>query len=93
MAREMSVRTFCMPDSVIRKHLHDCYRVLELLGAPVVTFLAFQEVQVRALRGMREAGGRDGGREGGKERRFGEERRWWPEGLEEEEEPEVGEFV
>lgn len=54
MAKEMSVRTFCTPDSVIRKQLHDCYKILEMLGAPVVTFLAFQEIQVRALATMRE---------------------------------------
>lgn len=58
MAKEMSVRTFCTPDSVIRKQLHDCYKILEMLGAPVVTFLAFQEIQVRALATMREQQGR-----------------------------------
>ena len=49
MAKEMSVRTFCVPDSVMRKHLHDAHKILEMLGAPLVTFLAFQELQLKAL--------------------------------------------
>jgi len=43
-AREMSVRTFCAADSVIQKQLHDTYKVLELLGAHTITFLALQEL-------------------------------------------------
>lgn len=54
VAKEMAVRTFCTPDSVIRKHMHDVYKILEMLGAPLVTFLAFQEIQVKALKIMRE---------------------------------------
>ncbi|KAI9828088.1 MAG: hypothetical protein M1832_003615 [Thelocarpon impressellum] len=54
LAKEMSVRTFCTPDSVIRKHLHDIYKILELLGAPLTTFLAFQEIQVKALKTIRD---------------------------------------
>lgn len=76
MAKEMSVRTFCTPDSVIRKQLHDCYKILEMLGAPVVTFLAFQEIQVRALATMREQQER---RDKSASLRFGLERRWEPE--------------
>lgn len=49
VAKEMSVRTFCYPDSVVRKHMHDTHKMLEMLGAPLVTFLAFQELQVNAL--------------------------------------------
>ena len=49
LAKEMSVRTFCTPDAVIKKQMHDCYKILEMLGAPLVTFLAFQEIQVKAL--------------------------------------------
>jgi hypothetical protein len=55
MAKEMSVRTFCMPDSVIRKHLHDAHKVLELLGAGLTTFLFLQELQVDALKTIAEA--------------------------------------
>jgi hypothetical protein len=54
MAKEMSVRTFCMPDSVIRKHLHDSHKVLEMMGAGLNTFLALQEVQVEALKEIAE---------------------------------------
>ncbi len=54
MAKEMSVRTFCTPDSVIRKHLHDTHKVLEMLGAGLPTFLALQELQVAALKEMAE---------------------------------------
>ena len=50
LAKEMSVRTFCTPDSVIKKQMHDCYKILEMLGAPFVTFFAFQDVQLRALK-------------------------------------------
>ncbi|RMZ90592.1 hypothetical protein DV736_g2186, partial [Chaetothyriales sp. CBS 134916] len=49
LVREMSVRTFCAGDSVIRKWLNDARRVLELLGAPLITFLAFQELEVKTL--------------------------------------------
>ncbi|PGH05107.1 hypothetical protein AJ80_08406 [Polytolypa hystricis UAMH7299] len=54
VAKEMSVRTFCTPDSVVRKHMHDTHKILEMLGAPLVTFLAFQELQVNALASMKE---------------------------------------
>jgi hypothetical protein len=49
MAKEMSVRTFCAPDSQMRKHMHDAHKILEMLGAPLVTFLAFQELQLKTL--------------------------------------------
>lgn len=54
MANEMSVRTFCTPDSVIRKHLHDTHKVLEMLGAGLTTFLVLQEMQVDALKEIAE---------------------------------------
>ncbi|EEH47289.1 uncharacterized protein PADG_03387 [Paracoccidioides brasiliensis Pb18] len=54
VAKEMSVRTFCTPDSVIRKHMHDTHKILEMLGAPLVTFLAFQELQVNTLALMKQ---------------------------------------
>lgn len=55
MAKEMSVRTFCYPDSMIRKHMHDTHKILEMLGAPLVTFLAFQELQMNALSLIKKA--------------------------------------
>ncbi|EEP75496.1 predicted protein [Uncinocarpus reesii 1704] len=54
MAKEMSVRTFCYPDSVIRKHMHDAHKILEMLGAQCVVFLAFQELQVNSLTLMKQ---------------------------------------
>ena len=49
LGKEMSVRTYCLPDSVVRKQMHDCEKVLEMLGAPMVTFRAFQRLQLDAL--------------------------------------------
>ena len=49
LAKEMSVRTFCSADSAIKKQLHDAQRVLEMLGAPLITCLAFEQLHVKAL--------------------------------------------
>ncbi|KAE8385592.1 hypothetical protein BDV23DRAFT_176147 [Aspergillus alliaceus] len=49
IVKEMSVRTFCAPDSVIRKHLHDVYKLLDMLGAPVATLVVFQKLHMRTL--------------------------------------------
>ena len=73
LCRDMSVRTFCTPDSVIRKHTHDCYKILEMLGAPLVTFMAFQEIQMKALKVMREEQKK---RDEYEAIQFGVERRW-----------------
>jgi hypothetical protein len=75
LAREMAVRTFCTPDSVVRKHMHDCYKILEMLGAPLVTFLAFQEIQVKALKMMRDEQKK---RDEYEAIKFGVEKRWEP---------------
>lgn len=75
LAKEMSVRTFCTPDSVIRKQMHDCYRILEMLGAPLVTFLAFQEIQLKALKIMRDEQQK---RDEYEAIKFGVEKRWEP---------------
>ncbi|KAJ5610900.1 hypothetical protein N7510_007619 [Penicillium lagena] len=48
IATEMSVRTFCLPDSAIRKHLHDIQKLLEMLNATVPTLQAFHQVQLFA---------------------------------------------
>jgi len=56
MAKEMSVRTFCTPDSVLRKHLHDAHKVLEMLGAGLHVFLSLQELQVEALKEITNKG-------------------------------------
>ena len=55
--------------------MHDCYKILEMLGAPLVTFLAFQEIQVRALGVMREVQRK---RDEYEAMKFGVERRWEP---------------
>lgn len=55
MAKEMSVRTFCAPDSAVRKHMHDAHKILEMLGVPFVTFLAFQELQLKTLAKINDA--------------------------------------
>lgn len=54
LAKEMSVRTFCTGDAHIKKHLLDARRVLEMLGTPMVTFLAFQELQNATHNGIRK---------------------------------------
>ena len=49
LAREISIRTFCAGDSVVRKWLNDARRVLEMLGAPLITFLAFQDLEAKTI--------------------------------------------
>ncbi|KAL4756397.1 uncharacterized protein BDW70DRAFT_164541 [Aspergillus foveolatus] len=66
IVKEMSVRTFCAPDSVIRKHMHDIQKLLDMLGAPIATFLAFEELQTRTLIWMKEQRARRYLAEGGR---------------------------
>ncbi|RDW74505.1 uncharacterized protein DSM5745_07167 [Aspergillus mulundensis] len=66
VVKEMSVRTFCAPDSVIRKHMHDIQKLLDMLGAPLATFLAFEELQMRTLVWMKEQRARRYLAEGGR---------------------------
>ncbi|KAL4983632.1 hypothetical protein BDW68DRAFT_181408 [Aspergillus falconensis] len=66
VVKEMSVRTFCAPDSVIRKHMHDIQKLLDMLGAPIATFLAFEELQTRTLVWMKEQRARRYLAEGGR---------------------------
>ncbi|KAL4932921.1 uncharacterized protein BDV17DRAFT_252442 [Aspergillus undulatus] len=54
VVKEMSVRTFCAPDSAIRKHMRDIQKLLDMLGAPITTFLVFEELQLRTLFLMKE---------------------------------------
>ncbi len=75
LAREMSIRTFCAPDAAIKKQMHDTYKILEMLGAPLVTFLAFQSIQVKALALMKEQQKKRNEYEAIK---FGVEKRWEP---------------
>jgi hypothetical protein len=66
VVKEMSVRTFCAPDSVIRKHMHDIQKLLDMLGAPIGTFLAFEELQMRTLAFLKEQRARSYLAEGGR---------------------------
>ncbi|KAL8998541.1 MAG: hypothetical protein Q9188_006078 [Gyalolechia gomerana] len=77
LAKEMSVRTFCTGDSTIRKQIQDIYKILELLGAPMVTFMAFQQIQVRILKIMRE---QQKVRDEQEATIYGVERKWEPPG-------------
>ncbi|KAI5299445.1 hypothetical protein KEM55_002155, partial [Ascosphaera atra] len=54
-AEELSMRTYFMPDSTVRKHLNDALKVLEMLGATAGTFLSFQKARLKALRIMEGA--------------------------------------
>lgn len=44
IAREMRIRTFCVPDSVIRKHLHDAEGLLAMLNASDSTIQDLHEL-------------------------------------------------
>jgi hypothetical protein len=54
VAKEMSVRTFCYPDSVIRKHMYDTHKILEMLGAGYKTLCPFEYIQMTILGKMTE---------------------------------------
>lgn len=47
LAKEISIRTFCQPDSAVKKHLHDAEKVLEAMNASGDSMLAFQEMRSR----------------------------------------------
>ncbi|CAI7677665.1 unnamed protein product [Penicillium pancosmium] len=48
IAQEMNVRTFCLPDSAIRKHLHDTRNLLDMLDASLDTLQQFRDVSLQA---------------------------------------------
>lgn len=54
IAQEMSVRTFCLPDSAIRKHLHDLVHILDMLNAPVATLQALLDLRAQIHQKMSE---------------------------------------
>jgi len=74
LAKEVSIRTFCQPDSVIKKHLHDAEKILELVDAHPDSMLAFQELRGRTLGEMY----REGKNKRERDRSFGIERPWTP---------------
>lgn len=49
-AREMAVRTFCYPDSMIRKHIRDAFVILDFLGGHPFQYIAAHEVQKKLLK-------------------------------------------
>ena len=49
-AREMGIRTFCYPDSMIRKHIRDAFVILDFLGGHPFQYIAAHEVQKKLLR-------------------------------------------
>lgn len=49
LAREIGVRTFCQPDSAVKKHLFDAEKVLEIVGASEDCMMAFQELRGRVV--------------------------------------------
>ncbi|RAL14991.1 uncharacterized protein BO97DRAFT_422334 [Aspergillus homomorphus CBS 101889] len=49
IGKEMSVRTFCTPDSAIRKHMNEVHRLLEMLGASRDAMHDFASVRLQAL--------------------------------------------
>lgn len=49
LAREVGVRTFCQPDSAVKKHLFDAEKVLEIVGASEDSMMAFQELRGRVV--------------------------------------------
>eukprot|EP00136_Aspergillus_niger_P006168 XP_001397099.2 hypothetical protein ANI_1_1634134 [Aspergillus niger CBS 513.88] len=49
LSKEMGVRTFCFPDSAVRKHMHDIHKLLDMLDAPLTTYLTFEELQMSIL--------------------------------------------
>ncbi len=57
-AREMAIRTFCYPDSMIRKHIQDTFMIMDFLGGHPVQYLALQEVYAKFVKWVKEAKGK-----------------------------------
>lgn len=69
LAKEISVRTFCQPDSAVKKHFWDAEKVLELVNASSDGMMAFQELRAKVLSDIyreekRESGSGAGSRTG-----------------------------
>lgn len=54
VGKEMAIRTYVVPDPIVRKHLHEIHLVIELLGAWPSTMRRFLDLQVIALKKMRD---------------------------------------
>lgn len=44
IAHEMSIRTFCLPDSAIRKHFFDIRQIIDMMDPSLETLRAFQDL-------------------------------------------------
>lgn len=44
LAKDMSSRTFCLPDIAIRKHVDEIYWILDMLNAPISTLREHQRL-------------------------------------------------
>jgi hypothetical protein len=53
-ARDMSIRTFCYPDSIIKIHLRDTFVILDYLGGHPAQYIALYELRAKMVRWMRE---------------------------------------
>jgi hypothetical protein len=54
-AREMSIRTFCYPDSLIRNHIRNSFMILDFLGGHPAQYLTLYEVRAKFTRWIEEA--------------------------------------
>ena len=75
LARDMGVRNFCTPDAVVRKNLVEAYKVLEMLGAPMVTVVAFCDIKERVEAVIAE---KTKARREYEKIQFGVEKKWEP---------------
>ena len=75
LAREMSIRTFCAPDPMVRKNLVDAFRVLEMLGAPSITMVALGDISKKVEQSIEEV---VRARKQYEKIKFGMERSWEP---------------
>ncbi|KAJ5371030.1 uncharacterized protein N7496_007122 [Penicillium cataractarum] len=48
IAHEMSIRTFCLPDCAIRKHIYDIHKIIDMMNPSLETLHAFQDVTSEA---------------------------------------------
>jgi hypothetical protein len=44
IAHEMGIRTFCLPDCAIRKHLYDIRQIIDMMNPSLETLRAFQDL-------------------------------------------------
>lgn len=52
IAREMTIRTFCLPDCAIRKHLYDLRKIIEMMNPSLETLRTFEDLCIWAQNQM-----------------------------------------